>query len=371
MNKAPTLMVMAGGTGGHIFPGLAVAQKLQQKGWNIHWLGSENGMEVDLIPKYNIPMTLLSVSGIRGKGIVRKLFSPLIICAAIIQARKVIKNVQPNVVMGMGGFASGPGGVAAWLSRLPLVIHEQNAVAGYTNRLLSKIATVVASAFEGAFKKTEKVKIVGNPVREMICSLDKPQNRLNERAGALRILVVGGSRGAQILNETVPKALAYIDKTMHIRHQTGRGNELHVEKLYIQAQSCGHQVTVSDFIEDMSQAFSWADLVICRAGALTVSELMTVGLGALFVPYPHAVDDHQTFNALIMKNKGAAEIIQQSDLTAEGMADWLKQLNHKKITNMAMNALDENQRNATNTMVQLCEQLCAPQREQKQEADQS
>jgi UDP-N-acetylglucosamine--N-acetylmuramyl-(pentapeptide) pyrophosphoryl-undecaprenol N-acetylglucosamine transferase len=347
---------MAGGTGGHIFPGLAVANYLRNKGWDIHWLGSEQGMEISLVKAENIDITLLPVSGVRGKGILQKLFSPIIILRSIWQAKNCLQKISPDVVLGMGGFASGPGGVAARILSKPLVIHEQNAIAGYTNRMLSTIATKVLAAFPNAFADDHKVEVVGNPIRKELCQLEPPETRFEHRDEALRVLVVGGSRGAYILNKVLPEAIQKVPRAIAIKHQCGAGNKAAVEHLYTQNPST-HLIQVFDFIDDMADAFSWADIVVCRAGALTVSELMAVGLGALFVPYPFAVDDHQTANAQFMVNRKAAKIIQQQDFNAESCSQWLQNLSREQALKMAISAVDKNSHQVTARISNICANL--------------
>ncbi len=357
MTASPLLLVMAGGTGGHIFPGLAVANYLKNKGWNIHWLGSVNGMEESLVEQQNINITLLPVSGVRGKGLLKKILSPFIVLRSVWQARKYLKNISPDVVLGMGGFASGPGGVAAKLLNKPLLIHEQNAVAGYTNKLLATIATKVLAAFPGAFSEDQKALVVGNPIRKELCELESPQIRFEQRTDALRVLVIGGSRGALILNKTLPQAIAKLEKPIELKLQCGAGNKVQVESLFKQQMSFSHRIEVEDFITDMAAAFSWADIVICRAGALTVSELMAVGLGALFVPYPFAVDDHQTANANFLTRKKAADIIQQKDFDAESCASWIQSMTRSQAKQMACNAYDKKIHQATARISNQCEKL--------------
>lgn len=355
--KRPTLLVMAGGTGGHIFPGIAVAKALEAKGWYIHWLGSVNSMEEQIVPLQNIALTTLQVSGIRGSGLKRKLLAPFIIAKAILEARKCIKKVAPDLAIGMGGFASGPGGIAAWLSAVPLIIHEQNAIAGYTNRILAKFSTHIACAFPDVFAKKYSGKITqtGNPVREEICQLQPPSIRLENRTGLIRLLVVGGSRGAQILNEVVPESIALCSHSFSIRHQCGKGNLEVVKNRYEQVKDKGNQLQVSEFIENMAEALSWADLIICRSGALTVSEIMCVGLGSVLVPYPYAVDDHQSANGSFLVNKKAAIMIKQQDFNGSNLAQWLEQLTQKIATKMAINAYDELAKLATIKLANLCE----------------
>ena len=322
-----TILIMAGGTGGHVYPALAVARALQSKSHNVVWLGTHRGLESRIVPEAGIDMEWISVQGLRHKGLLALIVAPLQIGWALIQSLAVIIRHRPAAVLGMGGFVSGPGGVAAWLTRRPLVIHEQNAAAGMTNRLLARLARVVLQAFPGSFDSSVVVETVGNPVREEIAAVPLPAARYNDRQGPLRLLILGGSQGALALNRTVPAALALLDAEVRplVRHQCG-GRTLEVAK---QAYA-DHNVEAEllPFIEDMAGAYAWADLVVCRAGALTVAELCAVGVPALFVPYPAAVDDHQTANAGALTAAGAATIIQESDLTAERLAsllrDWLQ-----------------------------------------------
>lgn len=312
-------LLMAGGTGGHVFPALAVAQRLQAAGWQVHWLGSQGGMEIELVQKNGIAVSALPVSGLRGAGVRRLLVAPLRLLRALGGALAVLRRERPDVVLGFGGFASGPGGVAARLSRVPLVVHEQNAIPGLTNRLLARIATRVLVAFPAAQRVLAGAELVGNPVRDAIRAIEAPAERLVGRAGALRILVLGGSLGARALNENVPAALALVarDTGVDVRHQTGRSDHAQVEAAYRQQELAANVVP---FIEDMAEAWAWADLAICRAGALTVSELAAAGVPAILVPYPHAVDDHQTHNAALLVDAGAARLLPQQQLTPASLA---------------------------------------------------
>jgi len=356
MNSSPLLLVMAGGTGGHIFPGLAVANYLKAKGWRIHWLGSEKGMEKKIIEAENINITLLPVKAVRGKGLLKRVLSPISILRSIWQAKKCLKHISPDVVLGMGGFASGPGGVAARLLHHPLVIHEQNAVAGYTNKLLATIASKVLAAFPKAFPVSQQVIVVGNPIRHSLSTLESPTQRFENHQGDLRVLVIGGSRGALILNQTLPLALELVQQPIQLRLQCGSGNKIAVEKSFINMPE-KHQLQVDDFITDMAEAFSWADIVICRAGALTVSELMAVGLGALFIPYPFAVDDHQTANAQFMVDRKAATIIAQHNFNAETCAGWINNMDRQQALHMARSAFDKNSHQVTARIGNLCADL--------------
>ncbi len=319
----PHVMVMAGGTGGHVFPALAVAQWLSGQGCRITWLGSAQSMESRLIPQYGIPFEQIAVRGIRGVGLKRRLLAPFEIVRALWQALGVLRRTRPHLVLGMGGFVTGPGGLMARLLRIPLVIQEQNAIPGLTNRLLARLAVRVFEAFPGSFGVDVGAETSGNPVRPQIVDLPAPAERFEGRQGPVRLLVLGGSLGAQALNRTLPAALALLppQQRPEVRHQAG-------EKLFDEALACyrdaGVSADVKPFETDMAGAYAWADLVICRAGALTISELAAAGVGAVLVPYPHAVDDHQTRNAHFLVNAGAARLLPQPQLTAEGLAADLR-----------------------------------------------
>lgn len=316
MKKA---LVMAGGTGGHVFPALAVAQALVARGWSIHWLGSRGGMEVELVTKHGFAISTLPVSGLRGRGAAGLVAAPFKLLRSLLGALAVIRRERPQAVIGFGGFASGPGGVAARLAGIPLVVHEQNAIAGLTNRLLARIATRVLAAFPAAQAQLPGAQVVGNPVRDVIRQVPEPEARYASRDDTLRVLVVGGSLGAQALNAQVPGALALVagKRALSVRHQTGRNAVDETRGNYARVNVAAD---VSAFIDDMAAAYAWADLVICRAGALTVSEVAAVGVPAIFVPFPHAVDDHQTHNAAYLVKVGAAVLLQQADINAERLA---------------------------------------------------
>ena len=322
MSSRP-ILVMAGGTGGHVYPALAVARALQANARSVVWLGTHRGLEARVVPAAGIDIEWISVRGLRRKGLLATLIAPFQIGWALLQSLGVILRRRPAAVLGMGGFVSGPGGVAAWLTRRPLVIHEQNAAAGLTNRLLARLARVVLQAFPGSFNSDVGAETVGNPVREDIAAIEPPARRYADRHGSLRLLVLGGSQGALALNRTVPAALALLDAADRpvVRHQCGEKTLDIARQAYA---GSGIDVELLPFIEDMAKAHSWADLVVCRAGALTVAELCAAGLPALFVPYPAAVDDHQTANARPMAAAGAAAIIQEAELTAASLADVLR-----------------------------------------------
>lgn len=326
------ILIMAGGTGGHVFPGLAVAQQLIKEGWQVEWLGTADRMEAQLVPQYGININFIKISGIRGKGILTKLIAPWQIVKAVMQARRIIKNYQPDVVLGMGGYVSGPGGLAAKLAGIPIVLHEQNGVAGLTNQWLAKIATTVLQAFPSAFKHA---KVVGNPVREDVLALPDPSIRLTHRTGPIKILVMGGSQGAKILNDIVPIAFKQLTKNYVICHQTGKGAKEAVLSAYSDADLAESHVV--EFIDDVAAAYDWADLVICRSGALTVSEIAAVGLGAIFIPFMHK-DRQQYWNAKPLQDNGAAIIIEQMDFSVEKLLDVLKSLDREKLLDMAIKA---------------------------------
>ena len=321
------ILVMAGGTGGHVYPALAVARALQARSRDVVWLGTQAGLEARIVPAAGIDIEWISIKGLRRKGALALLIAPFQIGWALLQSLGVIVRRRPAAVLGMGGFVSGPGGVAAWLTRRPLVIHEQNAAAGMTNRLLARLARVVLQAFPGSFNSSVDAETVGNPVREDIAAVVPPHERYANRQGPLRVLVLGGSQGALALNRAVPAALALLDRDVRpeVRHQCGERTLEVAQQAYADLDV---DVQLVSFIEDMAEAYAWADLVICRAGALTVAELCAVGVPAMFVPYPAAVDDHQTANARPMADAGAAMIVPESELTPEHLAsllrDWLQ-----------------------------------------------
>ena len=332
MKKNKRLMVMAGGTGGHVFPGLAVAKQLQLQGWEIRWLGTADRMEAELVPKHGIEIDFIQVKGLRGQGIGRLIKAPFQIINAIMQAKAHMKRWKPDAVLGMGGYVSGPGGVAAWLLGIPVVLHEQNAVAGLTNQWLSKIAKRVFQAFPGAFPKAP---VVGNPVREDVVAIDPPTKRMVERDDDIRILVMGGSQGAQILNRTMPEVMAKLGDGYQIRHQAGKNNHQEVSQAY-QQQSVRHAQVV-EFIDDVAEAYEWADLLVCRSGALTVSEVSAAGVGAIFIPFMHK-DRQQALNADHLVECGAAKMIEQPELTVEKLAMQIRSLDRDALVTMATKA---------------------------------
>ena len=316
-------LIMAGGTGGHVFPALAVAAALQKHNVDIAWIGTEKGIEAKLVPNAGHPLHFIHVQGLRGNGLLGWLLAPFKLIKAVFEALQIIRKVQPDVVLGLGGFASGPGGVAAWLLRKPLVIHEQNAIPGLTNRLLSKLAKRVLEGFDNSFVNINTALWVGNPVRASIEALPTPEQRFNDRTGPIRLLVLGGSLGAKSLNDIVPEAIKLIgQQALIIKHQCG---ERHLEDCKSNYEQSDIKAEITAFIDDMPAAYGWADLVICRAGALTIAELSATGVGSILVPFPYAVDDHQTHNAKALIDVAAAYLMPENTLTAETLAEKIKQ----------------------------------------------
>ena len=350
--SAPTIMIMAGGTGGHIMPGLAVAEAMRRRGWSVVWLGHPERMEGSLVPQHGIKMLPLRFSGLRGKGVAALLKLPFTLLGACLQARRCLKEAQPDVVLGMGGYVAFPGGLMSFLSRRPLVIHEQNAVAGTANRYLAKMANRVLTGFPGALPGA---LMVGNPVRDAFVGQGAAAGRYAGRQGPLRILVVGGSLGAAALNSVVPEALALIpvDRRPVVTHQAG---EQHLASLQERYAHAGVQADCRAFIGDMAQAMKEADLLICRAGAMTVAEVAAIGVAALFVPLPHAIDDHQTANARYLSDCSGAWLKKQSELTAQWLAQWLQDLDREELTRVASHAQEHAQLNATQQIAEACQQ---------------
>ncbi len=322
--RAPVL-IMAGGTGGHIFPGLAVADALRARDVPVLWLGAEGGMENRIVPEHRVAMRTLHVKGLRGKGLRRRLAAPWMLARALIGAWRVLREANPRSVLSMGGYVAGPGGIAAWLQRRPLLVHEQNRIAGFTNRVLARCARRVMSGFSDAFPARARAEWTGNPVRADIAMLPAPAERLAHRAGAPRLLVLGGSLGARTLNLGLPNALSRIpaDRRPEVRHQCGAAHSDATCAAYARVDV---QASIEPFIADMAAAYAWADLVICRAGALTLAELAAAGLGAILMPFPYAVDDHQTKNAEGFVAVGAAELVQDRDFDATRFAGMLERL---------------------------------------------
>ncbi|OGT47214.1 MAG: undecaprenyldiphospho-muramoylpentapeptide beta-N-acetylglucosaminyltransferase [Gammaproteobacteria bacterium RIFCSPHIGHO2_12_FULL_41_20] len=330
MSELRSVLIMAGGTGGHVFPGLALAHYMRDQGVQVYWLGTQQGIEVRLVPEAGFALYCIAIHGLRGKSWGTRLLAPWRLVRALWQSLCLLRQLKPQVVIGMGGFASGPGGMASWLLGYPLVIHEQNAKAGFTNKILFYFSRKVLTGFPRVFSKNGKIVMTGNPVRHELMELPPPQERLlsakpEKSKGEFNLLILGGSLGAQVLNQVVPKALARlaIDERPKVYHQAGEKNLAETKKAYMLA---GVEGEVVPFIDEMSKAYGWADMVLCRAGALTIAELCAVGLGAILVPYPYAVDDHQTANADYMVQHGAAVLISQPQLTEEYLATVIKQL---------------------------------------------
>lgn len=355
---AARIVIMAGGTGGHVFPALAVAHELADRGWQVNWLGTADSFESRVVPAHGFELDTIAAYRLRGQGIVDRLLAPFRLVRSMQQAWGVLHRRRPQVVLGMGGFVTGPGGLVSRLMRTPLVIHEQNAIPGMTNRWLARVATRVLEAFPGSFPAGTAAQMTGNPVRREITTMDEPAPIGTDRA--LHLLVVGGSLGAQALNEGLPIALAELDPEIRpeVRHQAGRGKAQATSVAYRQQ---GIDATVSEFVDDMAQAYGWADLVVCRAGALTVSELMAAGRAAVLVPFPHAVDDHQTANARFLTDAGAAQLLPQHELTAHSLAQLLRPLLSDRVLlhTMGRHAYRLAQRNATGRVADVCEELAA------------
>ena len=350
-----TILIMAGGTGGHIYPGLAVADALSAQGWNVVWLGAPHSMEAELVPKHGYPVAWVNFSGVRGKGLLRLLTLPFTLLRALGQSAVAILRHRPDVVLGMGGYITMPGGLMASFLRRPLVVHEQNSIAGMSNKVLSKLATKVLSGFPDVLQGSEWS---GNPVRADIAALPAPQERFAGRGGKLNVLVVGGSLGAQALNEALPKALALMKEAVRpqVIHQTGKRHFEAVQQLYAQA---GVQADVRAFLDDMANQYAQADVVICRAGALTIAELAAAGVASVLVPFPFAVDDHQTHNARFLSEHGAAILLPQKELSAEKLAQLLQELDRENLLAMAQAARSLAKPDATQHVAQVCTTLAA------------
>lgn len=349
-------LVMAGGTGGHIFPGLAVAEGLRAKGWRVHWLGAPSGMEARLVPPHGFAFEAVHFGGVRGKGLATLALLPLRLLKAFAQSVGVIRRVRPDVVLGLGGYISFPGGLMGVALGRPLVLHEQNSIAGLANKVLAVVAKRVFTAFPDVLPKG---RWVGNPLRAEFTRYPAPADRFAGRSGPLRVLVVGGSLGAQALNEVVPRALALIPgaERPQVVHQSGARQ---IDALRANYQAAGVQAELVPFIDDMARAYADADLVICRAGATTVTEIAAIGAAALFVPFPHAVDDHQTTNARFLVERGAGWLVQQRDLTAEGLADLLRKTERPALVQCAQAAKSMQKIHAVDDIVAACEELTTP-----------
>ncbi len=385
--KTPVVLVMAGGTGGHIFPALAVADILKQQGAVIEWLGTRKGMEARLVPEHNYPVNYIDIGGLRGKGLKTLFLMPFKLLKALFQTLGVYHRIKPDVVLGMGGFVTGPGGLVAWILGKPLVVHEQNAIAGLTNKLLSKLAKKVFAAFPGAFKPDRKVSVCGNPVRKEIVAIEAPEQRLKKNwaqgSDILNILVVGGSLGAMALNETIPEALKIIKqeliqeqlvqekeipeksnfKGINIKHQCGEKNMETTLAAYQVLDKVSDKkdqkqdvinYEVMPFINNMAESYAGADIIICRSGALTISEIAAAGLASILVPFPYAVDDHQTANAVFLADKKAAILIQQNKLDKNILAELLMNLTKEKIMTMSVKSRELSISNAAELVAQEC-----------------
>ncbi len=364
MHRIKTALVMAGGTGGHIFPGLAVANALKNKGWNVHWLGGPDSMESRVVPKYQFPFYTITFGGVRGKGFGVLLRLPIRLAHAVWQSYKLLRQLQPHILVGMGGYITAPAGLAAFLTGTPLILHEQNSVAGSANKLLRNIAKRIFTAFPNVFANTNKdnavvgkVYWVGNPLRAEFAQYTAPAERLANRSGTLNILVMGGSLGAQALNQTVPEALALLDVSVRpkVLHQSG---EKHIESLQAKYDKAQVTADVVAFIDDPAQAYAQADLVICRSGASTVTELAAIGVAALFVPFPHAIDDHQTTNAKYLVSNGGGWLCLQDKFTPEWLADFLTKIQRDDLIQAAQKTYAMKKNQATKYMVAACEELC-------------
>ncbi len=345
-------MIMAGGTGGHVMPGLAVAAEMHARDWSVVWLGNRSGMEATLVPQHGITMQWVRIGGVRGKGLATRLLLPLRLVVAFHDSIRALRAARPSVVLGMGGYVAFPGGMMAWLLRRPLVVHEQNSVAGLTNRLLARLADRVLEAFPGTLPGA---RCTGNPLRAAMLRDEAPQARYARRAGALRLLVVGGSLGAQALNEIVPQALASLParSRMQVVHQSGRGRREALEARY---RELGVAATVLEFIDDMAGAYEQADLLVCRAGAMTVAEIAAIGVASVLVPFPHAVDDHQTGNARFLSEHGAAVLLPQPALNPARLAALLEGFDRPALAAMAARARALARPDAARRVADACEE---------------
>ena len=348
------IMIMAGGTGGHVFPALAVAEVLKQRGANVEWMGTAKGIEARLVPEAGYPLNFISVQGLRGNGLIGWLMAPFKLIKAVSEAMVALKRHQADMVLGLGGFASGPGGVAAWLLRKPVIIHEQNAVPGLTNKLLAKLAKHVLQGFPNSFAHADWV---GNPVRESIAALPEPTEKANTQQ--INLLVLGGSLGAKALNTHLPQALKIwsTEQSITVKHQCG---QKHLADCQQQYQQAGADAEIVTFIDDMAAAYQWADIVVCRAGALTVAELSAAGAASILVPYPYAVDDHQTQNAESLSKVGAAVLLPEAKLTAQALAEELMSLTKESATlyKMATAARIQAKPEAAQAIANKCMAVC-------------
>ena len=350
------ILIMAGGTGGHIYPALAVADHLRDKGFSLFWLGTSNGLEARVVPGKGYQLLTINVSGLRGKGLMKWIQAPVVICRGLIQSLQILIHLKPAVVLGMGGFVSGPGGLATWIMRIPLCIHEQNAIAGMTNCMLAPLANLVMEAFPNTFADRFNAKVTGNPVRsEIRNSVPAHKTDNSGKKHTLQLLVLGGSQGARKLNQIIPETLAIIPENIHIevRHQTGENHYVETEAIY---RNLNCVAKLEPYIENMAEAYIWADIVVCRSGAITVAELSAAGVPSILVPYPFAVDDHQTANARFLSDAGAAILIQEKDLTKECLCQLLCNFfeSHQNLADMAVRARKMDKPDATQLIATLC-----------------
>jgi UDP-N-acetylglucosamine--N-acetylmuramyl-(pentapeptide) pyrophosphoryl-undecaprenol N-acetylglucosamine transferase len=343
------IVIMAGGTGGHVFPALAVAQYLQQQGWQVSWMGTRKGMESRVVPQNHIEIDWLSVAGLRGKGLSAKISAVFKLLQACLEARRILKQRKPDVVLGMGGFVAAPGGLMSKLAGIPLLIHEQNRVPGTTNRLLVKFAQRVMEAFPGSFESKVNALFTGNPLREVLMDLKQKQPRVLTEQDEMRILVLGGSQGAEALNKKVPEALAGV-KNISVLHQTGTAMQQQLEKHYAKQQT---KAQVKAFIDDMASAYQWADMIICRAGAMTVSEVAAAGLPAIFIPLPHAIDDHQTANARYLTEAEAGILLPQVEMNEHSLRQAIAQVRENRVA-MSQAAREKARFDATQCVAEQC-----------------
>lgn len=361
MNAPRPVLIIAGGTGGHVFPALAVAEELRGAGIPVLWMGTRRGIEARVVPQAGFPLICIRVGGLRGKGVAVRLAAPFMLALALLQALAVMLRRRPRAVLGMGGYSAGPGGVAAWLLRRPLLIHEQNAVPGLTNRWLARLAGRVLESFPGTFPARVGAEATGNPVRRAIVALAPPEERLAGRSGAPRLLILGGSLGAQVFNETVPGALGRLapQRRPSVWHQAGERTLALARAAYDRARI--GEVRVEAFIDDMARAYGWADLVLCRAGAMTVSELAAAGVAAILVPYPHAVDDHQTRNAQYLVQRRAALLIAPGEFGERRLAECLEGLldDRVRLLEMARAARAAGRPEAARAVAEQCRRAAA------------
>lgn len=347
MNKQAPIMIMAGGTGGHVFPALAIADALKEAGEQVIWMGTQKGLEAKVVPQAGYAVEWLSVNGLRGKGVLTLLLAPFKLLQALTQAAKIFLKHKPKAVLGMGGFVSGPGGIMAWIMRVPLFVHEQNSVVGLTNQWLSKVCTQIFYGFPNPLKSNKQGLYVGNPVRTELLNINAKNTELS-----FNLLIIGGSLGAAQLNKTVPSALALLNNEhINVIHQCGEQHLVMTEDAYKDVQ---HKHDIKPFISDMKQAYEWADFIVCRSGALTIAEITNIGLASILVPYPYAVDDHQTTNAALLKQADAAYVIDDKNINAEKLAELLEKsfLNTTKRNAMAKQAKSLAKPQATQQVVE-------------------